>query len=117
VDNPLQLVKALQMAVLFQAVLMLVHIAGRAWGESGILGSAALLGLTDVDVLTVSMARGAAGVVSVEAAARAIAVGVLSNTTLKLVIAVVLGNARFRAITGGTLALIIGVAGTALAWP
>jgi hypothetical protein len=30
---------------------------------------------------------------------------------------VVLGNARFRAITGGTLALIIGVAGTALAWP
>jgi uncharacterized membrane protein (DUF4010 family) len=116
VENPLQLLNALQMAALFQGVLMLVHIAGRIWGETGILGSAAILGLTDVDVLTVSMARGASGAVSPDASARAIAIGVLSNTALKLGIALVLGNAAFRWIVGGTLAGMIVAAAAAVAF-
>ena len=56
--NPLQLFDALRMAALFQIVLMAVHLANRMWGESGILTTAVLLGLTDVDALTMSMARG-----------------------------------------------------------
>jgi uncharacterized membrane protein (DUF4010 family) len=55
--NPLQLAAALQMAVLFQAVLMVVHGARELWGTSGVFTSAAVLGLTDVDALTISMAR------------------------------------------------------------
>ena len=55
--NPLQLMAALQMAVMFQVMLMAVHVAGDIWGLAGVYGSAALLGLTDVDALTVSMAR------------------------------------------------------------
>lgn len=35
VRNPLQLAAALQMAVLFQAVLMAVHLVGEVWGQSG----------------------------------------------------------------------------------
>lgn len=105
--NPLQLTKALQMAVLFQGVMMVVHLAGRTWGQAGVLSSAAALGLTDVDVLTVSMAKAAAGVTSPEAAALAIAVGVLSNTALKLGVALVFGLERFRWIAGGTLALMV----------
>ena len=58
--SPLQLMAALQMAVMFQVMLMAVHVAGDIWGLAGVYGSAALLGLTDVDALTVSMARGVA---------------------------------------------------------
>ena len=101
--NPLQLFDALRMAALFQIVLMAVHLANRMWGESGILTTAAVLGLTDVDALTMSMARGISDDRSLEVAARAIAVGVAANTALKLALAVVLGSGSFRIIAGGTL--------------
>lgn len=112
--NPLQLAAALQMAVLFQAVLMAVHLAGDVWGQSGVLTSAAVLGLTDVDALTVSMARGVAATASPAAAGTAIAVGVLANTAMKLGLAVFLGAPVYRAIAGGSLALMLAVLGAAL---
>jgi uncharacterized membrane protein (DUF4010 family) len=112
--NPLQLVAALQMAALFQAVLMGVELARRTWGQSGVLTSAAVLGLTDVDALTVSMARGVAQTGTLEVAALAIAVGVLSNTGLKLGISLFFGSARFRTIAGGTLALMALAAAAAI---
>ena len=66
------------------------------------------------NALTVSMARGAAGAAPV-AAALAIAVGVLSNTVMKLGLALVLGSPRFKAIAGGALALmLVALAGAAL---
>jgi uncharacterized membrane protein (DUF4010 family) len=104
--NPLQLWAALQMAVLFQGVLMAVYVARRGWGASGVLTSAALLGLTDVDALTVSMARDVAQSVSPAVAAAAIAVGVLTNTVMKLGLAAAFGSGRFRLIAGGALALM-----------
>lgn len=105
-SNPLQLTAALQMAVVFQVMLMLVHFVGRAWGSAGVYGSAAVLGLADVDALTVSMARGAAYSLSLETAAAAIALGVLVNTVLKLAVTLLLGSPRFRRIVGLTLALM-----------
>jgi len=112
--NPLQLAAALQMALLFQAVLMLVHLVGRVWGQAGILTSAAVLGLTDVDALTVSMARGAAYTASLHVAAVAIALGVLSNTVLKLAVASFFGSQPFRKIAGATLAVMIAAAALVL---
>jgi len=112
--NPLQLVGALQMALLFQAVLMLVELAGRVWGQAGVLTSAAVLGLTDVDALTVSMARGVAYTVSLQVAAIAIALGVLSNTVLKLMVALFFGSQAFKKVAAGTLALMIVGAAAAL---
>jgi uncharacterized membrane protein (DUF4010 family) len=112
--NPLQLAAALQMAVLFQAVLMAVHLVRDTWGQSGVYTSAAVLGLTDVDALTVSMARGVAHTVSPAVAATAIAVGVLANTAMKLGLAGFLGAPRFRAVAGGALALMLVVAGATM---
>jgi uncharacterized membrane protein (DUF4010 family) len=112
--NPLQLAAALQMTVLFQVVLIAVHLASEVWGRSGVLTSAAVLGLTDVDALTVSMARGVAQTVSPPAAATAIAVGVLSNTGMKLGLAVFLGNRTFRRIAGGALVLMLAALGAGL---
>ena len=113
-DNPLQLRAAIQMALLFQGVLMVVYLSRQMWGQSGVLTSAAILGLTDVDALTVSMARGVAKTVSLEAAALAIAIGVLANTVLKLAVALILGSRRFKAIVGGTLMLMIMAAAAVL---
>ncbi len=114
VRNPLQLAAAIQMGVLFQAVLMAVHFVGSVWGQSGVFTSAAVLGLTDVDALTVSMARGVAVIESPAVAAAAIAVGVLANTAMTLGLAVFLGTPTFRAIAGGALAVMLVTMGGAL---
>jgi uncharacterized membrane protein (DUF4010 family) len=115
VRNPLQLAAALQMAVLFQAVLMAVTLMDNLWGQSGVFTSAAVLGLSDVDALTVSMARGVAATDSPAIAATAIGVGVLANTAMKLALAVFFGASRFRAIAGGALALmLVSMGGTLL---
>jgi len=108
-SNPLGLKAALQMTALFQVVLVLVHSAERIWGQAGLFGLAAILGLTDVDALTVSMATGATRTATLQTAASAIAVGVLSNTVLKSAAAVSIGSARFRTVVGGVL-LLLGIA-------
>ena len=105
--NPLQLGAALQMVIIFQVVLMLVDVARSQWGEAGLLGSAAVLGLTDVDALTATMARSVTRTTSLEVAALAIAVGVLSNTAMKMAMALLLGRSQFRTIAAGTLAVML----------
>jgi uncharacterized membrane protein (DUF4010 family) len=114
--NPLALGSALQMAALFQAVLMLVHLARVRQGASGVFASAAVLGLTDVDALTLSMARDVARTVSLETAATAIAIGVLANTLLKTTIAMVLGSNAFRVIAAGALVTMAVASAVSLAW-
>lgn len=101
--NPLQIWPALQMTALFQLVLFGVHAARRSLGEAGLLLSGAVLGLTDVDALTISMARTTATGVSLETAALAVAIGLLSNTVLKLGVALLLGSGRFRRLASGGL--------------
>ena len=94
---------------------MLVHLARSQWGEVGLLSSAAVLGLTDVDALTATMARSVARTSSLEIAALAIAAGVLSNTAMKMAIALIVGRSQFRTIAAGTLALMLLGGGVTLA--
>ncbi len=105
-SNPLQVMSALQMAVLFQLVLFAVYAVRAHWGETGVLFSGAILGLTDVDVLTISMAKSAEGQVSVPVAAEAIAIGILSNTIMKLFFGAAIGRGRFRVLTPAWLAIM-----------
>jgi uncharacterized membrane protein (DUF4010 family) len=112
--NPLQLGSALQMVIMFQVVLMLVHVARSRWGAAGLLSSAAVLGLTDVDALTATMARSVALTSPLQVVALAIAVGVLSNTAMKMVLALVLGRSQFRTIAGGTLGVMLAGGAAAL---
>jgi uncharacterized membrane protein (DUF4010 family) len=100
-SNPLQIVPALEMAVLFQLVLFLVHAARRYFGGTGLLATGAVLGLTDVDALTISMTKVAAAPGDEILAAQAIAVGILANTVLKTLLALGLGTAAFRRIAAG----------------
>ena len=114
--NPLQLWSAIQMAAIFQLVLLVVAFVHRTFGEPAIIASGAVLGLTDLDALTIAMARGATHAIPVDTAARAIVVGLLANTGLKLAVATVVGVAQFRKLAGPALAAIgLTIAGS-LAW-
>ncbi len=109
--SPLGLRSALRMAVLFQFSMIVLGYVSGLWGSRGLYGSAVVLGLTDVDALTVSMNRLATGGAGVEAAARGIAVGILSNTVFKLGLAAVLGAEGYRlrvALGLGALGVVLG---------
>jgi uncharacterized membrane protein (DUF4010 family) len=111
-QNPLGLVSSLQMAVAFQVVLTAIAWVQSTVGTTGVLVSATLLGLTDVDALTVSMTRYGADPGHVATAATAIGIGVLSNTALKCTMALALGAPQYRsrvAIGLGALAAGSGV--------
>jgi uncharacterized membrane protein (DUF4010 family) len=94
--NPLRLGSAIQMALLFQVALTASTIAAQYWGSRGVLSSAVVLGLTDMDALTVSMNHLGSTPEMVSLAAKAIAVGVLTNTVFKATLAAVVGTGRFR---------------------
>ena len=110
--NPLQLLSAVEMALLFQGVLFAVHYV-RMWiGEIGLLVSGFVLGLTDVDALTLSMTRSVASGAAVEGACRAIAIGIVANSMMKAGIAITLGKKRFAWQAGAAL-LAMAAAGAA----
>jgi uncharacterized membrane protein (DUF4010 family) len=94
--NPLGLGRAIQMAIAFQCVLLALAWMQETVGTPGVLATAAVLGLTDVDALTLSMTRLGTDETRRHLAASAIAVGVLSNTLLKLTLTLVLGSPAFR---------------------
>jgi uncharacterized membrane protein (DUF4010 family) len=104
VSNPLQFGPALQMALIFQAVLVGVNIARGWFGTAGLLASGAVLGITDVDALTISMAKSASAGVDVHVAAEAIAAGILVNCAMKTTLAVALGTRTFSRFTGPAIA-------------
>lgn len=95
-SNPLQLVAALQMVAAFQVVLVLLEAVNRRFGNAGLLASAFALGLTDVDALTASITQRVAAGLAADVGAIAIAVGILSNSLTKLVIALAVGRGPFR---------------------
>ncbi len=107
-SNPLQLTAALQMVAAFQVVVVLLEAVNRQFGDAGLLASAFALGLTDVDALTASMTQRVAAGLAADVGALAIAVGILSNSLTKLVIALAVGRGRFRVITAiGLLAMTL----------
>ena len=106
--NPLSLFSAIQLAVIFQLVLYLMNWVSAQFGSQGILVTSALLGLTDVDALTFSMAKLPAANQN-SAAVQGLVVGILSNTLLKIGIAWIIGRGIFRRIAVlGLLALAVG---------
>ncbi len=94
--NPLALATSLQMAVAFQLVLFVIAFIQQRVGAPGVLASATLLGLTDMDALTLSMTRLAIDPQFTTIAARAIGIGILSNSALKIAVALTLGAPGFR---------------------
>jgi uncharacterized membrane protein (DUF4010 family) len=62
------------------------------------------------------MARQVAPSVSLDTAARAIAIGVLANTALKTGVALFFGAATFRVLVAGALLLMMAAAAVSILW-
>ena len=107
-ESPLKLWSAIRMALAFQLSLMAISLVRDTLGARGVIASAALLGLTDMDALTLSMNRLGTTEELIVLAARAIAVGVLANSVLKIVLLLTLGTGTFRRLaTMGIAALML----------
>jgi uncharacterized membrane protein (DUF4010 family) len=113
--SPLRLGSAILLAVGFQAVLMVMAFVREQFGAPGVLASAAFLGLTDMDALTLSMSRLASEQQMLHLAATAIAVGVLANSLLKSAVVIALGAGDFRRRAGLALGSLV-VASLAGLW-
>lgn len=107
-NNPLQLKAAIQMALLFQVVLFAMAAFKDKFTGQGLYASAAVLGLTDVDALTLSMSRAATSGTPVEMAATAITIGIMANALVKLGLVLGIGRGSFRVWAGLGLLLIAG---------
>lgn len=115
--NPLDLGQALRMAIAFQAVILGITLLQSRFGDLGVIGGAALAGLTDVDALTLSMARIAGGTDGTATATTGLVVGVVANTALKTGLAIGLGSPAYRrrVLPGMVALLVAGVIGLAIA--
>jgi uncharacterized membrane protein (DUF4010 family) len=114
-DSPLQLRAALQMTALFQIVLFVILVVQARWTSEALVATSALVGLTDLDALTLSLARSAQLSGSVATAALALVTGILSNTVLKLTIVAVVGRGSFRLATvAGLTVMALVILGTLL---
>ena len=112
IRNPLRLRSAIEMAIVFQLAMAAIGWARDRWGATGVYSTATVLGFTDVDALTMTMSRLDGGLAA-GIAARAIVIGILSNTVLKLTIGASIGAPEFRKVLiPGLMAL-----GVALAVP
>ncbi len=93
--NPFSLLSVVSFAA-FLAVIMLVgrHV-GERLGATGVLVGAMVVGLADVDALTISTTRLTPSPLSLEQAALTILVAVASDTVSKIGIGAVIGRGRF----------------------
>jgi uncharacterized membrane protein (DUF4010 family) len=113
--NPLNLGAALSFGALLTIVLLVVHYLEAGFGEAGIHVAAALSGVTDVDAITISVARLAGDDLGVHAAATAIFLAAAVNTAVKAGIAIGMGGKAMGLRVGLVYAVVV-TAGVSALW-
>lgn len=104
--NPFELRQALSFGLVY-ALVLLVAKAAQAWfGAAGLYASAVLAGLTDVDAITLSVTEMHRAGLAEGAAATAIVVASVTNTLVKVGVALVTGGA----VVGRGVATTLGAA-------
>jgi len=97
VKNPMELGQAIKFAVLFAGVLFAARAAHHYFGSAGVYVASGLAGLTDVDAITVSMARLAHdNVMAPSTAGASILLACATNTIVKAGIAYMTGGPSLR---------------------
>jgi uncharacterized membrane protein (DUF4010 family) len=111
-DSPLQLRAALQMALMFQVVLLAMAAVRAHLGTQALVTTSVFVGLTELDALTLSLARTPTPDGGVAALAGALTAGIVANTLVKLALTLVVGRGAFRNVTVptlGTMAMLMAV--------
>jgi uncharacterized membrane protein (DUF4010 family) len=114
--NPLTLSSALKFAALFTAVLVISKAASDYFADTGVLISAFVTGLADVDAISLSVARlHAGGDLHGDTAVAAVGIAAATNTLSKIAIASVIGGRRLGTRIGIPLGAAL-AAGGVTAW-
>lgn len=95
--NPLNLRVAIQFAILYALIVLLVKWAQDVFGGAGLYAASFLSGLTDLDAISLSLAQlQKTGHVPAGEGARALVIAAMANALLKAGMAVTLGSASMR---------------------
>jgi uncharacterized membrane protein (DUF4010 family) len=106
--NPFSLTGAAKFAVFFAGVLLVVKLVEDRFSSEGLYLVAAVAGLTDVDAITLSMARYAQTGGQPGIAVTAITIAALTNTVVKCAMVAVLGGRALRVrLVPSTLVIIV----------
>ena len=113
--NPLNLRVAIQFAVLYALIVLLVRWAQDVFGGTGLYVASFFSGLTDLDAISLSLAQlQKAGHLAANEGTRALLVAAMANALLKAGMATALGSASMRRpvllVLGATAALAAGAA-------
>src|SRR5262245_46477452 len=95
--NPFGFWSVIGFAIFLGLITVLGRAAGESFGAPGAVASAILVGIADVDSVTVSMARLMPNPLTPDQAVYAILAGVASNTVSKIAIGAVIGRGWFAA--------------------
>jgi len=113
-QNPFRLRQALRLGLVYAVIRFLAAAAWDRFGSGGLLLSAGVSGLADVDAITISVARMHETGLPTDLAARAVTVAAATNTLVKVGLAMALGGRRIA--TAVTLVLVpAAAAGTIVA--
>lgn len=112
IANPLELASALRMAALITAIMLAARLLQHHFGDAGVLATAGLSGIADVDAIVISMARMATGAIDLPLAAQAILLAAAVNTLVKAVLAASTGG-RGLGLHVGLVSLLAVAAGAA----
>lgn len=93
--NPFDFLPMLGASALLTAIMLAVKLLNDTFGTSGVLPLAAISGFTDVDPITISVARMAHGGLDVKVATQAILLAAGANMVTKMGVGMVVGGARF----------------------
>ncbi|HLS71777.1 MAG TPA: MgtC/SapB family protein [Chitinophagaceae bacterium] len=94
--EPLNLRTALIFAVLYTSILFFISFSNEHLGDSGIYLTSAIASLTDVNAITISLTKLAGETLHFLTASNAIILGTLSNTIIKIGIAIYAGGKDLR---------------------
>lgn len=112
--NPFELRSAMQFGLLYAVVIFLAKAAGAYFGDRGLYASGLLAGLTDVDAITLSMAKFHQDGLSASTASLTIALAAFTNTLVKAGIAAWVGGWALARRVGVGLCAVLAVGAVAL---
>jgi uncharacterized membrane protein (DUF4010 family) len=115
VRNPLSLRVAIQFAILYALVILVVRWANDTFGGAGLYWASFLSGLTDLDAIAISVSQmQVSGSVATSEAGRAVLLAAGANSALKAGLALALGSGGMRRpimlVLGATFLLALGAA-------
>jgi|SoiMethySBSTD1v2_1073268.scaffolds.fasta_scaffold00511_21 uncharacterized membrane protein (DUF4010 family) len=113
--NPFGFWSVIGLAVFLGAMIVLGRIVAERFGAAGAIVGAVVVGLVDVDSVTVSMARLAPATLTLQQAGYAILAAVVSDTVSKIAIGAAMGRVRFAAEIAVMAVLCMALGGAVLA--